>query len=873
MSQAGFWEDNSPRTLEEFMSDSDTGSLLDHFWSKWANAMEAEGNSTCGVSFSMKPGKDKKPTYEPTAMVHQVSAYRTKQYPNGVQRGPRDPALNQKIAGRNAFLFCEKVKFRELPQSLPLIWTGNFTTLAHDQYPQVDGTFLLSHDIFLGWFILPELQILNQATEIWHDQPDFYPDKKDGSIRLNNPHNIGRYVNPRDQAQVLSAEKDYAFTPEMDQGDKYRVKSYKWGRQNTTKPLYETETSKYGEKFYCYALMEDTMDTKVTWTPGKPDIYVKGIATLKEKGYWCWDSKAVLKDPSKGRNENNIDWSSATTVLDDVYNVEWNIKITIIKDEDNFDNPEKVQGTLSAIVDAGPNMDGTPTCTLNPSIHTNIIMNGHDDFVKKNVSDRLKKQIPIMIANIKAKLEGAGKFIFPGNGTLVFEKPMFGNWGDLLAQVKYRPVEEGTMRLVPGEPDLQKNPPVETAKKTPEIKVQKFELEWLITPKAPEKIYGRQTTKMVVRAENKTDRDYYYERLIVQFPSGSRPRDLFAADKFTKDPLPKKAGLLESALASLRDTILGKKEKQKEIDREKAEIQRRIKQIVERRQAAEAARARKAAELKAAQEAARIAEEQKAAEAARIAEEAAKIEKEKGVAPQEEAGKATKEGEEQEEGWSSIEKTEVSEVAPREGEQVLRLQEEVAENADPEGQRDNIAKEETPKETQESGSQKGPWAGAPIPPPEEESESAPKDDKEEQDEKDREQDLLAEEAELADLTQNEADLLKMEKDLENAKLDDIKQFSLATLNKSLNFPECVVSIGPLAGGGATQNLFEARITAKKGMLKVPPGAWVELSLEGYTNAVRTCIVEMAEDRKDSSGKATEIYREPRTIPIVLAPRK
>jgi hypothetical protein len=851
LSQAGFYdtERKSPRSLEEYMVDKDTSALLAFFFQRWAVEMEEEGHSTCGVSFSIEKKKDVKATYEPTSMVHQVSAYRTAKYPKGIQRTPMAAPEDQSIAGRNAFLFCEKVLFREPPQFAPLIWTGNFATQAEPPRPKVDGTFLLSHEVFLGMFILPELQILNQASEIWHDEPDFYVNKTGtgGSIRLNNPHNVGRYVNPYDEEAVKKAKEYYAFSPDVDPGDKYKVKSYYWTKTHSTAPLFETEVSTSGEKYFCHAFMEDVITTRVTWEPGTSVINVKGTVTMKEKAYWAWDASAEVKDPAKPRDHNNINYEkSATTVIDDVYNVEWNVKITIIKDEDNFNDPEKVKGTLSAIVEAGPSKDGNPTVLLKPTVHTNVIMNGHDDFVKQNVAAKLKQQIPIMIANIKAKLEGAGKFIFPGNGTLIFENPEFGYWGDLLAQVKFLPLEPGTLRIVPGEPDIQKNKTVESSKVTPDIRLQKFDLEWQITPKAPEKIYSRQMTKMITRAENKSAETYYYERLIVQFASGSKARDLFGADTFTKDPVPKKAGFLESTLSALRDKILGKKQKQKEIDAERLEIERRIQEISERRKAAEARKAAREAET-----------------AARLAAKK-KIEDEQAEKTGSKTGDKTGE-------TSKLEVQGEQTVIPGTEEKPSE-QETLAGKDSTLDKKDEEQKVTTEKTGDASKDKEAPWAGNPIPPVEETDTSA-EDLLAEQEEREREEELKREEAELADLADNEAALIQLEKDLENAKVDDIKQFTQATLNKSPNFPDADVKVNALPGGGVYENRFQAIITAKAGMLKVPAGAWVELSLEGFTNPARQCVVELFEDRKDKDGKSVTIYHEPRTIPINVPPRK
>ena len=58
--------------------------------------------------------------------------------------------------------------------------------------------------------------------------------------------------------------------------------------------------------------------------------------------------------------------------------------------------------------------------------------------MKEYIEGRLKDALPRIMENIRKKFEGAGRFVYPGNGRLIFEKPCINKWGDLLAEVSYR---------------------------------------------------------------------------------------------------------------------------------------------------------------------------------------------------------------------------------------------------------------------------------------------------------------------------------------------------------------------------------------------------------------------------------------------------
>jgi hypothetical protein len=66
----------------------------------------------------------------------------------------------------NCFLYLENVGDREGPPKM-LEWTANLAFPAHDNFSETTGSFVLSRQLFMEKFLLPQLQILNRSTTIY----------------------------------------------------------------------------------------------------------------------------------------------------------------------------------------------------------------------------------------------------------------------------------------------------------------------------------------------------------------------------------------------------------------------------------------------------------------------------------------------------------------------------------------------------------------------------------------------------------------------------------------------------------------------------------------------------------------------------------
>lgn len=92
---------------------------------------------------------------------------------------------------------------------------------------------------------------------------------------------------------------------------------------------------------------------------------------------------------------------------------------------------------LDVQVDAGPEHNGNLSVDGQYN-RKNMKESNRRQVIHDEIESALKKSIPLVEKNLKAKLNGAGRFTYPGTGTLLFSNPMFGKWGDLIAQISHK---------------------------------------------------------------------------------------------------------------------------------------------------------------------------------------------------------------------------------------------------------------------------------------------------------------------------------------------------------------------------------------------------------------------------------------------------
>ncbi|KAF3909942.1 hypothetical protein ABW20_dc0102884 [Dactylellina cionopaga] len=345
------------------------------------------------------------------------------------------------------------------------------------------------------------------ASEVLHSQSghNFY---KTDSVYYSTPYSIG--TNPQ---QKISTADYFAFKPIYAPDSKFKVLSYTWEKDHGP---FTTENT-FADDCKTKGIVRDVNKTTVTWQPGGDSIKIEGTTTSWEHGKWT--SRSTMDD-------FDHPWSE----MKDRYEASWSITVRIVKDEDT----KAIKGSLGVIIDTGP--DGKCNCKVTPFLeHTKMIMNGHDAAFEKNLISSIKEKIPILAQNIKNKLGGSGKFIYPGNGTLKFTNPKFGKWGDLLADVTYLPLKPGEFITVPGPADIkaQGNGKPRTVEPEGSKKVQPhLQLDW----DTPTSAKSNNQTSLVFVGTNNGKEPVYFDNIKIFFSSGSKANDMFAASVFTAVP-------------------------------------------------------------------------------------------------------------------------------------------------------------------------------------------------------------------------------------------------------------------------------------------------------------------------------------------------
>jgi hypothetical protein len=158
-------------------------------------------------------------TTAPISVAHQVYPYQS------AKNGCKDGATG--IGGAadcNCFLWLEMVEGGgKEPQDKRLTRSGNFATQASVGHTPVVGTYLLSHALFLGDFLLPELRALNRATIIYHEPLDFNIDPKDQKSGAECNFVVGQ-----DPGQHADDDPVFDFKAQYDPQNPRQVTSYKF---------------------------------------------------------------------------------------------------------------------------------------------------------------------------------------------------------------------------------------------------------------------------------------------------------------------------------------------------------------------------------------------------------------------------------------------------------------------------------------------------------------------------------------------------------------------------------------------------------------------------------------------------------------------
>ncbi|UKZ75808.1 hypothetical protein TrVFT333_003502 [Trichoderma virens FT-333] len=276
-SQFGHNSDGTPRSWAQLIKqypDLEIGLPL--FLGKWAQQQEDESMTMAGIKLMGEPPEENDPkesTFEPTAMIHQVFGYQNP------AKGVPEPVVSYDVPGNlNSLLYCEMVEDNPLPQDSKLASRGIFTTQPSSTTPRIDGSFVLSHQLFLEKFLLPMLNAFNMATIIYPDSSRFSYSGTSSTVSWN-------YAIGLDKNHPNPGDSFYSFKPIYNPGSPQDVTAYKftWEHSDTLTPKGYNPNSKVWGGFT--AIGSSEVDFK--WEPGTNSFRVTGLSEYKYDGEWA----------------------------------------------------------------------------------------------------------------------------------------------------------------------------------------------------------------------------------------------------------------------------------------------------------------------------------------------------------------------------------------------------------------------------------------------------------------------------------------------------------------------------------------------------------------------------------------------------------
>ncbi|KAF7549247.1 hypothetical protein G7Z17_g6522 [Cylindrodendrum hubeiense] len=413
-SQFGFNGDGSNRSWGQLIKqypflETDLQIMLSH----WALVQEQNGLTTTGIKFTLPPPEKidpLKPTFQPTAMIHQVYGY------SNASKGVPKPVISYETPGDlNSLLYCEMVSNHDLPADKQLASTGNFTSQASSiGGPRIDGTFTLSHQLFLQSFLLPMLQAFNKTSIIYPMPASFSYDGGNSTIYWN-------YAIGNDQVHQAVTDDFFTFTPVYNPATPSDATAYKFTTNYTSSLSPHGRNPNNG----VYGSFDATGTSQVDfkWNPGQARFSLSGLSVYKYDSYWA----------------DNNDMQRPFGWLKDTYECSWSFDINI----DSIDD-----GVLQLSVNAGVNNDCSAKVALTRhEQQQSQTPEGQKEGIQNEIVRQISDHIKTLQKNLSEKFMTSAKFVYPGNGTFNFSAPSVGNTGEILAVIEYKPVEPAKIKV------------------------------------------------------------------------------------------------------------------------------------------------------------------------------------------------------------------------------------------------------------------------------------------------------------------------------------------------------------------------------------------------------------------------------------------
>ncbi|GAW23683.1 hypothetical protein ANO14919_132580 [Xylariales sp. No.14919] len=393
------WEDEDEREAARFQS----------FCNSWARSMERRGLTTLGLKITLPDDvPTQQSTFTPVAMLHQI-------YPYHDAAGNVETGFTPN-GNANCLLYLEKVKGGDiteakLPDAKQLGFSGNFSFPDGGGGGTPSGTFVVSQQLVLQHFLLPQLQGINEASSIyagpvygdaggwgypteWGFDPD-YPD---------------------------SSRSVYEFKPSPD------GKSYTYHKECTTPDEPHFGTVWMRTEHWSKA------NTTLTWEPRGTKMKLVGN---------CEYCRAVRISGSASMSDPEDTFSR------EYYTASWSISIGMQLND----------GALEFAIIPGddPENPWNMTATAESDQSDNLKTGGiNEKKFPKIITATISKRIETVRENLAAGLQQSGKFVYTGTGQLNFSNAMFTENGSVVADVTWKTIQGGGRIIIKPPQPLQR---------------------------------------------------------------------------------------------------------------------------------------------------------------------------------------------------------------------------------------------------------------------------------------------------------------------------------------------------------------------------------------------------------------------------------
>ncbi|GAP90433.1 hypothetical protein SAMD00023353_4500050 [Rosellinia necatrix] len=423
-SQFGYNPDKTPRSWAQLKKQFVGIDISLPFMLKnWATTQEKKGLTTTGVKFSLPPPDEidpNTPTFQPTALIHQVYGYKNP------DKGVPKPVISYDPPGDlNSFLYCEMVSNHELPSDKQLAGSGNFTAQATEiGGPRIDGTYVLSHQLFLETFLLPMLQAFNKTSIIFPNTPSFSASGGDSTIYWS-------YAIGNDGQHQDSTNDFFKFQPVYDPETPADATSYQFKTEykNKLDPIgHNTNSGTYGS-------FDATATTQVDfkWTPGNAGFSLSGTTVYKYDLEWS----------------ENWDMVRPFGWLRETFQSTWSMNINIVSVQD---------GILKLGVDAGTSKDcNTNVVQTQTERQQTWSPEGQSESIRSSIVNQIGSHVQTLETNLAQEFQTSAQFVYPGNGTFNFSDPQVGKTGEILATLEYKPLDTTSKIPIPAPTTAQMN--------------------------------------------------------------------------------------------------------------------------------------------------------------------------------------------------------------------------------------------------------------------------------------------------------------------------------------------------------------------------------------------------------------------------------